>query len=723
VSRGSLLPQLARLHRKGLGDLASLLESQNRSHTFARHLIELSQREHAAVIRELEALSDTDTDPRRRQRLAAATDRCRNLDRTLALLIDERRQQWHRNGEATRAMMDGFSHTLEELNATLIDKDLLERHSEVLEQVILSYERLSHWQEFVAEILTKFRALFPFQFFFIAFAEEHALSLHLYHAANASPEVVAYARERFSREMLQHLGLPEDAAVNVDEHWVGPDQGEEPVSREAVDMITVGVPKHTPRLDGVVGMAFGADQTLSPQEESTIRSILSVMVMVVGSSKALSRTLEDLEYYAVRDPLTGLYNRRHFNEVLETERDRAHRHGHEFTVLLLDVDDFKDINDTFGHPAGDRALQDLARTIRGRTRGDDVVARIGGDEFALILPETNGEGGRVLAETLRQTIREMVFPATGSQGFHLTVSAGLVAYPADAATFTELMVQVDEALYQAKERGKDEACIPPGHEPGSEVRTRRLHAERFREALREHRIRPYYHALLDARTGEPTGFEVLARLVEPGGETLPAGQFIEAIERYGLSRDLDRSILEQSLRTVAEGPAGPPRLFLNLSAQEIQHRGILGYAEALCDRLGLPPSSVVFELLEREAIEDLSGMRRFLDELRDKGFAFALDDFGSGYNSFHYLRELRFEYVKIDGAFVRNVLRSRVDYVLVENLIRLCQDLGMATIAEFVESEEVMAAVRAMGVDYLQGFHISLPTPEPVRPPVPAAFA
>jgi len=723
VRQGSLLPQLARLHREGLGDLASLLESQNRSHTFAHHLTRLSEREHAAVIRELEDLAATAAEPDRRQRLEQAAGRCRNLDRTLALLIDERRQQWHRNGDATRAMMDGFNRTLEELNATLIDKDLLERHSEVLEQVILSYERLSHWQEFVAEILGQFRALFPFQFFFIAFAEEHALSLHLYHAANASPEVAAYARERFSREMLHHLGLPEDAAVDVDEHWVGQAEEEGPaVSREEVDMITVGVPQHTERLDGVVGVAFGSDQALSPQEESTIRSILSVMVMVVGSSKVLSRTLEELEYYAVREPLTGLYNRRHFNEVLEKEMERARRHGHAFTVLLLDVDNFKDINDTFGHPAGDRALQDLARTIQSQTRGDDVVARIGGDEFALILPETDGDGGRVLAETLRDTIREMAFPASGGAGFHVTVSAGVVAYPEDADTFTGVMVQVDEALYRAKERGKDESCIP-GREPGSGVRTQRLHAERFREALRENRIRPFYHALLDARTGEPTGYEVLARMVEPDGETLPAGRFIEAIERYGLSRDLDRSILEQSLRMAAEAPEAPPRLFLNLSAQEIQHRGILGYAEELCDRLGIPPARVVFEILEREAIEDLSGMRRFLDELRSKGFAFALDDFGSGYNSFHYLRELRFEYVKIDGAFVRNVLRSRVDYVLVENLVRMCRDLGMATIAEFVESEEVMEAVCAMGVDYLQGFHISLPTPAPVWPPMPAAFA
>ena len=151
------------------------------------------------------------------------------------------------------------------------------------------------------------------------------------------------------------------------------------------------------------------------------------------------------------------------------------------------------------------------------------------------------------------------------------------------------------------------------------------------------------------------------------------------------------------------------KVFLNLSAQEIQGRSILAHAETLCARLQIPPACVVFEILERDAIGDLTNMRRFLSQLREKGFEFALDDFGSGYNSFHYLRELRFEYVKIDGTFVRNILQSKIDDALVRNLSNLCQDIGIRTVAEFVEAQDVLDALRAMGISYAQGFHVGVP--------------
>jgi EAL domain-containing protein (putative c-di-GMP-specific phosphodiesterase class I) len=156
----------------------------------------------------------------------------------------------------------------------------------------------------------------------------------------------------------------------------------------------------------------------------------------------------------------------------------------------------------------------------------------------------------------------------------------------------------------------------------------------------------------------------------------------------------------------------PTRLFVNLSAPEIQGRNILGYAEELCEELTIPPHLIVFEILERDAISDMTNMRKFLTKLREKGFSFALDDFGSGYNSFHYLRELHFDFVKIDGAFVRNILNSKVDYALVRNLSRLCQDIGIKTVAEFVENAEVLKALQHMGIDYVQGFHFGLPMPQ-----------
>ena len=183
-------------------------------------------------------------------------------------------------------------------------------------------------------------------------------------------------------------------------------------------------------------------------------------------------------------------------------------------------------------------------------------------------------------------------------------------------------------------------------------------------------------------------------------------------EKYGLGRELDRTIIEQALtaaRVRLDQGAAPFQLFINLSAQEIEGRGILGYAERVCAELAIPPEVIVFEILERDAIGDMTHMRKFLSDLKKKGFLFALDDFGSGYNSFHYLRELSFNYVKIDGAFVKNIVKSKVDSTLVRNLTRLCQELGILTVAEFVESAEILDALKDMGVDYVQGFHLGMP--------------
>ncbi len=447
-----------------------------------------------------------------------------------------------------------------------------------------------------------------------------------------------------------------------------------------------------------------------------VRSILSVMVMVVGSSKVLSRTLAELEYYAMHDPLTGLYNRRQFNNMLEYEIGRSERHVHEFSLLMLDLDDFKDINDSYGHPTGDDALGGVAEILREHIRKGDLAARVGGDEFAVILMETGRDGATTVAANLGRALREHVFTAPDGKYFHLTVSIGIATYPVDGQNEPDLLAGSDVAMYRAKEMGKDSVCTLDalkGRVEGG--RNTRDHAEKLREALQQDRIVPYYHSIIDCRTGELFACETLARLIEPSGETLSAGMFIETMEKYGMGRELDRIIINKAFQAKRErmkSDSPGVKLFVNLSAQEIQGRGILGYAEELCNALAIPPECIVFEILERDAIGDMTNMRKFLTNLRQKGFAFALDDFGSGYNSFHYLRELQFEYVKIDGAFVRNILNSKVDYALVHNLSRLCQDIGIQTVAEFVENQAIFDALKAMGINYAQGFHISLPTRE-----------
>jgi diguanylate cyclase (GGDEF)-like protein len=703
---------LENVRQRVIDRLAALMESQTRTKTFGGNLNTLVKEVHREVIADLHSIAKNTDMPELTRRLDQVVETCERLDATLSLLLDERQRQWYRNGNYVQSLMGEFHSTLTDLSATLIEKDLFERQSKVLERIILSHEHVAQWKEFVQEILADFHAIFPFNFFYIAFAEEHDLSLFLYYLGNYSDDLKKTARDMLSKQMVASLNLPSDTPLNIEEFIVN---GCGPIDNiDDVRMITVAVPEHTPKLAGLLGVAYVSSGELSPQEESVVRSILSVMVMVVGSSKLLSRTLSELEYYAMHDPLTGIYNRRQFNNMLEYEVGRSERHHHEFSLLLLDLDDFKDINDSYGHQTGDDALCGVAEILREHIRKGDLAARIGGDEFAIILMETGREGATTVAAALGKSLRERIFTAPDGKHFHLTISIGIATYPVDAQNESDLQVGADVAMYRAKDMGKDGVCTLDTLEGLVEVsRNTRDNAEKLREALQQDRIIPYYHSIVDCQTGELFASETLARLIEPSGEIISAGMFIETIEKYGMGRDLDRIIISKGFQAKREqmmSNSPSIKMFLNLSAQEIQGRGILGYAEELCNTLQIPPECIVFEILERDAIGDMTNMRKFLTNLREKGFAFALDDFGSGYNSFHYLRELRFEYVKIDGAFVRNILNSKIDYALVHNLSRLCQDIGILTVAEFVENQAIFDALKGMGINYAQGFHISLPT-------------
>ncbi len=705
-----------------LGRFAALFESQTRTHLFGANISELVRSIHGEVIEGMQVtfgkMDELGIAAQAKDvlvsHLGQAIAPFKELDRTLDLLLEERRRQWSENERNLLKIMLEFGQISGDLAGTLVEKDLLERQSHVLENIILSHEKVTQWKAFIQEILNSFHVIFPFDFFFISFAQDNNLSLYIYYLNNYSEEIKREARMKLSRDMISSLGLPHDAPLDIEEFLVTENERCESIGE--VNLITVSVPAlEVVNLAGLLGVAYGSAQQLTVQEESVIRSILAVMVMVVGSSKALSQTLSELEYYSTHDPLTGLHNRRYFNDMLDYEVGRSERHNHEFAILMLDLDNFKDVNDTYGHPCGDAALKKVAEKLQVIMRKGDLATRIGGDEFAVLLTETGRSGALAVAEKLRVELREIQFECADGKVFHITTSIGLITFPEDAKNVSDLMSGVDIGLYRAKEMGKDGiATLESATDHIRIGRNTRDHAEKLRLALKENRIIPYFQPIFDCKSGEIWAYETLARLKEPNGETLSAGVFIETIEKYGLGRELDRAVLRHALAVLKarmEEATEPNRLFINLSAQEIQGRGILGFAEQLCQEMDITPSAIVFEILERDAIGDMTNMRKFLTNLREKGFSFALDDFGSGYNSFHYLRELSFDFVKIDGAFVRNILDSKIDRILVRNLCNMCQELGIKTIAEFVESQGILDELTSMGIDFVQGFHLGMPLP------------
>lgn len=690
--------------------LTTMLESQIRTNLFEQGVI-------TSTIKELDTISlkiaDTENNADIAKQKEFIENSYKTLKSSLNLLNNENKKEWKKNCDRIESLIVDSHELADKLTLSLIDKSLFERQSQVLKSIILSHEKVTNWKEFVQSILCQFHVFFPFSFFTIAFKEWNGVCVYLYFLGEFSEEVKKNAKETLSKEVLKKLGLKEDTFLNIEEFEVkGVDERK---GKANLEVITVGVPWEIPEDGGILAVSYASNFALTLQEQLIIRSLLSVMVMVVGSSRSLSKSLSKLEYYAQHDPLTGLHNRRYFNEILEYEIDRSARHKHPFSILSIDLDNFKGINDCYGHVMGDNILRHLAQVLRKNLRKSDVLARLGGDEFAVILPETDSPSAQIVGEMLRQSVSdyEFLLNMESKQAVHITISVGLVSYPLDAKNINDLMSGVDIALYQAKKVGKDYVCTLRSVEK-SVAQSKLDHgvSEILRKALQEKRIVPYFQPIIDIRSGATYAYEALARLETEAGEIISAGQFIEAADKYGISLNLDQVMLykvilamEQRQQEVGEAPL----VFVNLTPQEIQRRDILQYAADLCNDHNIPPEKIVFEITEREAISDLSNMRQFLLALRNKGFSFALDDFGSGYNSFHYLRELHFEYVKIDGTFVTNMNNSKVDSALVETLSSLCQKLGMMIVAEFVESEEVFEQLGKFGIEFAQGYHLGLP--------------
>jgi len=703
-----------------LDRVSRILASFVKNKTFGMSVRKLIEAEHRSVLADLSPLTGPGSpcfgNPVLCKPLEKAVGTLTALTQAVSRLFDESQIHWGVNGHSIRDILDEFHDTLRHARQLVIEKDLLDRQSRVLSRIILSSEKVARWKEFIRGILRELQEMFPFEVFSIAFTEDQSLTLYLYYRSTPQRDSQERFREYFLEYFRDRFGLSRETSVEVEEFFLS----EEPDGFPGFDLKTlmVTVPDYAADLSGILGIAYGVTRELTPQEQSVIQSILSVMVMVIGSSKVISRTLSELEYYSTHDPLTGLHNRRYFNEMIGYEIQRSERHGHKFCLLMIDLDNFKDVNDSYGHLDGDRVLNQLGKIVTGTVRKGDIVCRFGGDEFVVLLSETSLSGGCTLAETVREAIQTWSFGTTDRGSFHVTVSVGIVAYPQDGNQIEDLLAGLDLVLYRAKERGRN--TVASSRDLRTDIRSVRLfrlHTEEFRQALGEERIVPYFHGIYAAGSGRLLGYESLARLLNTDGTVVQAQDFLDLARKYGLLTTLDRFMLEKSLRTVAHHPDfsvfenGIPVLFVNLSSQEIENHGFLDLARELCDRFGVAPSRLVFEIVESDAIQDLKSMKVFLQELRSKGFSFALDDFGSGYNSFHYLRELHFEYVKIDGAFVRNIVHSPIDRALVGNLIRLCREIGTKTIAEYVEGPEIHAILREMSVDFVQGYHFGLPGP------------
>jgi len=414
-----------------------------------------------------------------------------------------------------------------------------------------------------------------------------------------------------------------------------------------------------------------------------------------------------MEYYATRDPLTDLYNRRVFWELFEYEVARALRHGYEFAVLLVDLDNFKLINDNFGHATGDIYLQAVARAMKKTLRPGDVFARYGGDEFVALLPEITSETAAAVAQRVLEAAAAVEHFTPDGHRVAGSVSIGLAIYPLHADNAKDLFLFADNMMFKAKGAGKHQVGVPGEQEVAEVFRDMTATTMMVIKAINERRIVPFFQPILDITGKRVVGYEVLSRL-EQDGDHLEAGRFIEYAEKAGAIHRLDTMVMEQALRRLAEsGFSG--YLFVNLSPRALAVADFLTTLKRTVAEAGINPGQVVFEITERDTVRNIAILERMVSELKMDGFKLAIDDFGSGFSSFQYLRRLPVDFVKIEGDFVVNIVDNERDRAFVQTIWRLAADLKIRVIAEHVESAEVMAVLQQIGIEYAQGYYIGRP--------------
>ena len=429
----------------------------------------------------------------------------------------------------------------------------------------------------------------------------------------------------------------------------------------------------------------------------------------------LKSLYNELAEHMSRDGLTGFLNRENFRFILDREIAAADRTGHPLALVYVGLDRFKSLNDTHGLAAGDEYLRSLGENLRNALPNPELLARVGGDEVAILIPDTGTGEAVERADQILALITGMA-PVSEGSSLSLSASAGVALYPDHAGGAADLVRAADLAMHQAKRRGGSRALM---HDPDDMERHRisglREQANRIRAALSEHRFVPVFQPIAEVMTGRIVAVETLARLKEPNGLLTAPASFLDAAERFGFVTQMDRLVIAaafEKLVSARNKTIANLEMALNLSGLDFEDDSLVADISRLARAKGIRPERVTFEITETAVLRDLARVQHFTRALTSEGFRFALDDFGVGFSSFRYLRELPVSTLKLDMSYIRNLEHKPENRVFVRGITEICRGLGVKTVAEGVESQDILEILAVLGVDRAQGYHIGPPVPE-----------
>ncbi|MFB3042451.1 MAG: EAL domain-containing protein, partial [Candidatus Poribacteria bacterium] len=437
--------------------------------------------------------------------------------------------------------------------------------------------------------------------------------------------------------------------------------------------------------------------------------------LIVSEDITETRQLsEQLSFQASHDALTGLVNRREFERRAERLFATVKQDKSEHALCFMDLDQFKVVNDTCGHVAGDEMLRQLSSVLESAVRHRDTLARLGGDEFGVLMEHCSLDGAHRVATSLLTAIQDYQF-SWEERSFRVGVSMGLVPLTTSTPNLTELLKNADIACYMAKDKGRNRVHVYHGED--SEIAQR--HGEmqwvtRISQALEEDRFCLHAQIIVPLDGSSYKHYELLIRMIDEKGQLIPPGAFLPATERYNLITNIDRWVIENAFRLLVANPRFLEQvdyIAINLSGQSLADEEFKEYVMKQLQDTGIGGEKICFEITETAAISNLNMATKFISALKELGCRFSLDDFGSGLSSFGYLKNLQVDYLKIDGMFVKDIVEDPIDHAMVKSINEIGQVMGMKTIAEFVENDEIKGMLREIGVNYAQGYGIGKPQP------------
>jgi diguanylate cyclase (GGDEF)-like protein len=454
------------------------------------------------------------------------------------------------------------------------------------------------------------------------------------------------------------------------------------------------------------------------------REISDIVEALETTATALSERDAKLLDMANHDSLTSLFNRRRFVEELKQETIAVMHKGHMSAVLFVDLDQFKYINDSCGHQAGDRLIRKVADELVRSVRADDVVARFGGDEFAILVRKTTINGAQSAAETILANMRRMAHVEDG-QVFHIHCSIGIAMMDGDHLYYDDLINKADIACRDAKTAGRNRAVLYAHSDETLEQDAACVGwVNQLRNALDDDGFELRFQPINNIHTGETTHHEVLIRLRGEDGRIIPPDAFLTSAARFGMMSEIDFWIIENAAKAYAHYSKknNPLKLSINVSANAFESDDLVQHVREVLDKYDVNPNDIIFEITESLAVRHPPHVEQQISAIRELGCEFALDDFGTGYSSFSYLQQLQFDYIKIDGTFVVDLLNKPVDQKMIKLIAEIGHEAGMKTIAEYVQDAESLALLEELGVDLAQGFFVGKPVKVPRPKPTPISL-